>query len=260
MEVHHHPKVENKNFREYFFEFIMIFLAVTMGFFAESYREHVSEKSREKEYMKEITRNLKYDTLRCSLNYERNLQATAGIDSLRNEIRKAINGKANTNAMYYFNFLYARESNQAVFNTSAISELKNSGSLRLIINEKLTGKLSDYYERKIIAAQSYQPDDNDIRKKEDEVFSMLNMDDYTASFNNMDTSSYNNIYDYKNMLAASPVHQLRIHDPKDLEKLYNDEVAFEISIKKYNFWLSICKKAATELISEIQKEYHLESE
>jgi hypothetical protein len=28
MEVHHHPKVEKKNFKEYFLEFIMIFLAV----------------------------------------------------------------------------------------------------------------------------------------------------------------------------------------------------------------------------------------
>jgi len=31
MEVHHHPHVEKKNFKEYFLEFLMIFLAVTMG-------------------------------------------------------------------------------------------------------------------------------------------------------------------------------------------------------------------------------------
>ncbi len=41
MEVHHHPTVEKKNFKEYFFEFLMIFLAVTMGFFAESFSEHL---------------------------------------------------------------------------------------------------------------------------------------------------------------------------------------------------------------------------
>lgn len=39
MEVHHHPHVEKKNFKEYFLEFLMIFLAVTLGFFAESLRE-----------------------------------------------------------------------------------------------------------------------------------------------------------------------------------------------------------------------------
>jgi len=39
MEVHHHPDVEKKGFKEYLLEGLMIFLAVTMGFFAESYRE-----------------------------------------------------------------------------------------------------------------------------------------------------------------------------------------------------------------------------
>lgn len=32
MEVHHHPHVKEKKFKEYFLEFIMIFLAVTLGF------------------------------------------------------------------------------------------------------------------------------------------------------------------------------------------------------------------------------------
>jgi hypothetical protein len=41
MEVHH-PKVESKNFKEYFLEFLMIFLAVTMGFIAESEKRPLS--------------------------------------------------------------------------------------------------------------------------------------------------------------------------------------------------------------------------
>ena len=39
MEVHHHPKPGKKNFKEYFLEFLMIFLAVSLGFFAEQIRE-----------------------------------------------------------------------------------------------------------------------------------------------------------------------------------------------------------------------------
>jgi hypothetical protein len=58
MEVHHHPHIEKKNFKEYFLEFLMIFLAVTLGFFAENIREYVSDKTKVKEYMKEITGNL----------------------------------------------------------------------------------------------------------------------------------------------------------------------------------------------------------
>ena len=53
MEVHHHPQLEHepKPWKEYFLEFVMIFLAVTMGFFAESFREHIVNKERENIYI-----------------------------------------------------------------------------------------------------------------------------------------------------------------------------------------------------------------
>jgi len=59
MDVHHHPRVEKKNFREYFLEFLMIFLAVTMGFFAENIREYFSERKTAKEYLEAYEMNLK---------------------------------------------------------------------------------------------------------------------------------------------------------------------------------------------------------
>ena len=43
MEVHHHPHVEKKGFKEYFLEFIMIFLAVTMACIGENMREQLCE-------------------------------------------------------------------------------------------------------------------------------------------------------------------------------------------------------------------------
>src|ERR1700690_1323830 len=66
MEVHHHPNVEKKNFKEYFLEFLMIFLAVTMGFFAESLREDISEKKMMHGYMAQMVENMKFDTTRFS--------------------------------------------------------------------------------------------------------------------------------------------------------------------------------------------------
>lgn len=62
MEVHHHPKVERKNFKEYFLEFLMIFLAVTLGFFAENIRESIAHRKKEKEYIVSIIQDLKMDT------------------------------------------------------------------------------------------------------------------------------------------------------------------------------------------------------
>ena len=52
MEVHHHPDVDHKkkNFKEYFLEFLMIFLAATYGLFAwKASREHVTLSIQKKE-------------------------------------------------------------------------------------------------------------------------------------------------------------------------------------------------------------------
>lgn len=64
MEVHHHPHIEKKGFKEYFFEFLMIFLAVTMGFFAESLREHINDNERREQYVRSLVEDLESDTVR----------------------------------------------------------------------------------------------------------------------------------------------------------------------------------------------------
>src|SRR5450755_3242260 len=64
MEVHHHPDLHHKpkKGKEYFLEFLMIFLAVTMGFIAENLREHITNRSKEKEYIRAFIRNVQDDT------------------------------------------------------------------------------------------------------------------------------------------------------------------------------------------------------
>jgi hypothetical protein len=46
MEVHHHPDLSHgpKSWKRYLLEGLMIFVAVTLGFFAEQLREHFVEK------------------------------------------------------------------------------------------------------------------------------------------------------------------------------------------------------------------------
>src|SRR5512138_3643701 len=59
MEVHHHSHTADpdshrgrKKWTHYFWEFLMLFLAVTAGFFVENLREHIIEDQRTKRYMK----------------------------------------------------------------------------------------------------------------------------------------------------------------------------------------------------------------
>jgi hypothetical protein len=67
MEVHTHTHTGRKKWTHYFWEFFMLFLAITLGFFAESWREHRWEHNKAKQYAQMLIRDLKDDTSR--LNY-----------------------------------------------------------------------------------------------------------------------------------------------------------------------------------------------
>jgi hypothetical protein len=263
MEVHHHPDLQHKKkkFKEYFLEFLMIFLAVTMGFFAESLREHFVDETRIHEYMQEMVENLQYDSLRCAVNYERNIAHEKGMDSLSAEIKNATKGKINANALYYYAVQYFGIFSHAAFNNSAITELKNSGSFRLIKNKNITGELYDYYQRKVFAANSYMPTPEQIddgTKLFNEFFSLSDLNDYVRSFDSISDKTYDNGYNYQDILKHDPPFRLLKTDPVDMERLNTHVMQFEIKVKSYNFWLLYCKKAAEKLIDDIKKEYHLE--
>jgi len=259
MEVHHHPQVEKKKFKEYFFEFLMIFLAVSMGFFAESLREQILDKNREKEYMKEIVENLGYDSTRCAMNAETNAQIFLGLDSLRNQLKEAIRGSVHGDRLYYFVLKYLGKTGHAVFNTSAITELKNSGSLRLIRNKELVSEIADYYERKIFAAQSFLPTQaqlDALQQTEYEFISLLDLDEYVKSYDDIQESTYSNNYDLAALLLRQPDLRILKTGAPDLERFYTRVSEFEIRLKNYNFWLLYCKRAAVKLMADIRQRGH----
>jgi hypothetical protein len=67
MEVHHHAHNpaephHKKNWKSYFWEFLMLFLAVFCGFMAEYQLEHKIERGREKKFIQTFIEDLKTDT------------------------------------------------------------------------------------------------------------------------------------------------------------------------------------------------------
>src|SRR6188508_662526 len=62
MEVHHHSHTSRKKWTHYFWEFLMLFLAVFCGFLAEYQLEHIIENQREKAYIRSMVEDLKKDT------------------------------------------------------------------------------------------------------------------------------------------------------------------------------------------------------
>jgi hypothetical protein len=145
MEVHHHPNVEKKNFKEYILEFIMIFLAVTMGFFAESIRENLADHSKEKEYIRSMIADLKNDTSMLRDVIDINMRRVTGIDSLSSLLNKIPLTADDEKELYILNSRYASNVASMDWSDGTIRQLLTSGNLRLMNGEGVSDSIMNYY-------------------------------------------------------------------------------------------------------------------
>ncbi len=145
MEVHHHPNVEKKNFKEYLLEFIMIFLAVTMGFFAESIRENLADHSKEKEYIRSMIADLKNDTANLRDVIDLNMKRVSGIDSLSSLLNKTPLTADDEKRLYILNSRYASNIASMDWSDGTIRQLLTSGNLRLMSRQGVSDSIMNYY-------------------------------------------------------------------------------------------------------------------
>ena len=244
MEVHAHTHTERKKFTHYLWEFLMLFLAVFCGFLAENQREHMVEKKREKEYIISFIEDLKTDTAgirRVLSNYK---NRAARLDSLMLLLEsKKIKGYENQ--LYYFSRLLQRS---AVFrsNDRTISQLKNSGSFRLIRNKQAVDSIISYDK----ALESYHEnrageavERKDLKPVLSKMFSpfvfdkMIEDDGIIRPIDNPLLSSYDPVLQRE---LAFSVHQLKG------------------SLRILTSVLERLNAKAINVIAFLKKEYHLE--
>ncbi len=146
MEVHHHGHVHHqKKWKEYVFQFLMLFLAITLGFFVENQREHFIEHKRAKEYARMLIDDLTFDIGELDrADRVLNKIIIAG-DSLAgllssNEIKKIPGGK-----LYYYEY-WSGWRWKVISRDATLQQLKNSGSMRYMGNTSLIRKIMDYEE------------------------------------------------------------------------------------------------------------------
>ena len=145
MEVHHHPDLhhEKKPWKEYLLEGLMIFLAVTMGFFAESLREHINDGSRAKEYAITLLSDLKEDTVTLQKYLKRNHYAAANVDTLMQLLSSADPKLIPSGKLYWYGLFGGA---QMIFapHDATLLEMKNSGSLRYFAKPSLNRQVAEY--------------------------------------------------------------------------------------------------------------------
>ncbi|MEP7165448.1 MAG: hypothetical protein ABI741_12185 [Ferruginibacter sp.] len=145
MEVHHHTHSGHgkKTWKGYFWEFIMLFLAVFCGFLAEYQLEHIIEHQREEQYMISMIKDLGTDTLTISNGTPLRIKRISAIDTVfmffnEHPDAKTISGKL---------FRTIRRTNwdsRFTRNNITINQLKNAGGMRLVRNKEVADSISSY--------------------------------------------------------------------------------------------------------------------
>jgi hypothetical protein len=149
MEIHHHSHPDNhghgkKNWKSYFWEFVMLFLAVFCGFLAEYQLEHKIERDRELKFIQTFIEDLELDTAAINRNLVFQQRKRMQLDSLTSLLREQ-KIKGYENELYYLGRVLVRTTR---FQSSdrTITQLKYSGSLRLIRNENAADSIMSYHK------------------------------------------------------------------------------------------------------------------
>jgi hypothetical protein len=236
MEVHHHPHLGKKNFKEYLLEGLMIFLAVSMGFIAENIRENIVEHEIEKRNMELVVNNLKEDTARINYSILKNEQLIVEIDSLL-LLRDKNLKDSNTVKHLYAQFNRTFTSYPFLSNNTAFEQMKNSGSIRLVSKKNILDSLYKYdFWNKIIVFNGGKISDN-LTKAIDEATTFMVYDKTHAYLRNIDQNA------------------------EALNRFYEYFFSMESQLSTtYICQLSIQLEGAKRLIKQLQDEYHLEKE
>jgi hypothetical protein len=166
MEVHHHPHVEKKGFKEYFLEFLMIFLAVTMGFFAESLRENINDRAKAKEYIQSFYEDLKTDTAKISEILHFDDEKINGLSNISNCYDTVSQNTQSASCM--FRIVKNTLSNMPFQITDrTLQQLVNAGGFRLLEKQdadSITRYLKDFNYIRDFQSTGYQQAEDEVRK------------------------------------------------------------------------------------------------
>jgi hypothetical protein len=249
MEVHAHTHpasdethTARKKWSHYFWEFFMLFLAVTAGFLVENQREHYVEHQREKQFIRSLLVDVKLDTANLNRYLRENM-----FDSLTLLINNP--GRDNYTRDIYFFSRHITRLSRIVFNYNnrTMQQLKNSGALRLIRNRNAADSII-IYDAKVSALEK-------LEQRE------INYVDFClpSTYKILDGLIYDKmIYDETEIrrpdpnaallhttLQTLPEFNLTLHNVKSVNRIYRKN-AIELL------------QSAIQLLNTLNKEYKLE--
>jgi len=246
MEVHTHSHTPRKKWTHYFWEFFMLFLAVTLGFFVENQREHYVENKREKQYIKSFYEDLTADEHDLQLNINFLIEQMQKADTLEVLMMNISIGQPANRIYMYLREMTRSSPGRLYPNDRTIVQLRNAGGMRLIKNKSVSDSMVGYYRTAEVI--QFQTDEglNSRRELREKYIPLVNARDFLK------------VIDSTNTIINVP------------ENLYLRKVDAEIingciieidRIKTLNLAIANrilnLKEKATRIKEFLKKEYHL---
>lgn len=244
MEVHAHTHTARKKWTHYLWEFFMLFLAVTAGFFVENQREHMVEHRREKEFMVSLVKDLESDTAQFSRIRVYRLDRLRNIDSaiifFLDHPGLSVPATGYTLAAKLFGHVSFFQ------NSGTLDQLKSSEGLRLIRQRSVVDSIQSY--------------DQQIKR-------LALRDIYETNFMVEQTKVLQNLFDGRELLRLyadttfdknppTPSAPVEI-DGQYVNEYLNGLKTFQLLVKLDMDLQTAIKNKAVMLIDLIKKEYHL---
>jgi len=251
MEVHAHSHTERKKWTHYLWEFLMLFLAITLGFFVENQREHYVEHGREKEFMTSMLSDLRADTANLSFMHEAFSKVIHHIDSLISLLQDDMGSREKAMKIYqqsvYLNFFYKWS-----YTDRTINQLKNSGNFRLIRNKKVSDMIMAYDGN----VKNFVGDMQDLYiLPQWKTLNETGTDIFKSSvFRRYLNAGLNNQVPYIQM----PTEPYFLSTEKNkIQRLINLCEQYAVAVEWFNINVKSATKMAVKLDSTIRNEYHL---
>ena len=243
MEVHTHTHTPRKKWTHYFWEFIMLFLAVFCGFLAEYQLEHKIERDRSKQYIRSF-----YDDLHGNLaSFSRVLEVNEIKTAALNDIFLCYDSLSKNTTNMVCLARMAKQSQYfltVAFADGTLGQLKNAGGLRLLDKEDRDSIISyDKYTR------NYQDwEGTAMQQSQDNV---RNTFDILGHFEA-------NKFLYNDSIDAGQIPVLISTDKNSVNKILNVLFRYRQFIYRQSRWMTTMQHQTNGIIKYFDSKYHFQ--
>jgi len=252
MEVHHsHHSPHKKTWKSYFAEFLMLFLAVYLGFLAENFREHQVEHARGRQYTRSFYEDLKNDTGRINQYLEFDRVKLEALKDPATCFDSIANNKAGSCLLDIFNAIAVNRPFKMTERT--LNQLLNAGGFRLL-KDADADSISVYQKKYFILTDFqttvYQDIQNDIRHSFNELLG------YKTNLGLVTPGRGRYIVGFDGAGLKGPIEFS--NDKVSQNRFFNQVILYyRVTYNHYGTLLDL-KEAATSLIEYFKRKYHFD--